>query len=128
SVNLISLITLLTVAIGVGIAILVFGRGKEIPVEQPVSRSPFTLAGRNDLYGDAINETLFMRPGIELVRGVTRTDTAGVDGAVTSVSGMIAGLSVRLRRWQSGFVRSYALTMIAGAFLIGFVLVLVRLG
>jgi NADH-quinone oxidoreductase subunit L len=128
SVNVISLITLLTVAIGVGIAILVFGRGKEIPVEQPASRSPFTLAGRNDLYGDAINETLFMRPGIELVRGVTRTDTAGVDGSVMSVSGMIAGLSVRLRRWQSGFVRSYALTMIAGAFLIGFVLVLVRLG
>jgi NADH-quinone oxidoreductase subunit L len=47
---------------------------------------------------------------------------------VMGISGIVAGLSARLRRWQSGFVRSYALTMIAGAFVIGFVLVLGRLG
>lgn len=124
----IGLITLVVVAIGVVVAYLVFGRGKEIPVEQPVSRSPFTLAGRNDLYGDAFNEAVFMRPGIGLVAGVSATDRGGVDGTVMGVSGIIAGLGARLRRWQSGFVRSYALTMIAGAFVIGFVLVLVRLG
>jgi len=43
-------------------------------------------------------------------------------------AGIVAGLGSRMRRWQSGFVRSYALTMIAGAFVIGFVLVLGRLG
>ncbi|HEY9294482.1 MAG TPA: NADH-quinone oxidoreductase subunit L [Microlunatus sp.] len=123
-----TLVTLLVVAIGVAIAIAIFGRGKEVPVEQPVSRSPFTLAGRNDLYGDAFNEAVFMRPGIGLVAGVTKTDTEGVDGSVMGISGIVAGLSARLRRWQSGFVRSYALTMIAGAFVIGFVLVLGRLG
>ncbi|WP_407662671.1 NADH-quinone oxidoreductase subunit L [Microlunatus elymi] len=127
-INLLGVITLAAVAVGVVIAILIFGRGKEIPVEQPVSRSPFTLAGRNDLYGDAFNEAVFMRPGIGLVAGVTKTDTGGVDGTVMGVSGIIAGLSARLRRWQSGFVRSYALTMIAGAFVIGCVLVLGRLG
>jgi NADH-quinone oxidoreductase subunit L len=121
-------ITLLVVAAGVAVAILLFGRGKTIPTEQPASRSPFTLAGRNDLYGDAFNEAVFMRPGIGLVAGVARTDTAGVDGTWMGVSGIIAGLGARLRRWQTGFVRSYALTMIAGAFVIGFVLVLGRLG
>jgi NADH-quinone oxidoreductase subunit L len=121
-------ITLLTVLIGVAVAFVIFGRGQKIPVEQPATRSPFTLAGRNDLYGDAFNEAVFMRPGIGLVAGVTRTDTGGVDGTVMGVSGMIAGIGARLRRWQSGFVRSYALTMIAGAFVIGFVLVLGRLG
>ncbi|MBO0811530.1 MAG: NADH-quinone oxidoreductase subunit L [Microlunatus sp.] len=126
--TLIGGITLPVVAIGVAIAILVFGRGKDIPLTQPASRSPFTLAGRNDLYGDAINEAVFMRPGIGLVQGVTKTDTGGVDGTVMGISGIIAGVSVRLRRWQNGFVRSYALTMIAGAFLIGFVVVLGRLG
>ena len=126
--SVLGLVTLVAVAIGVAIAILIFGRGQEVPVEQPVSRSPFTLAGRNDLYGDAFNEAVFMRPGIGLVAGVTKTDTGGVDGTVMGVSGIIAGLSARLRRWQSGFVRSYALTMIAGAFVIGCVLVLGRLG
>jgi NADH-quinone oxidoreductase subunit L len=121
-------ITLLTVAVGVALAIVVFGRGRQIPVEQPASRSPFTLAGRNDLYGDALNEAVFMRPGIGLVSGVAKTDTGGIDGTVLGVSGIVAGLGARLRRWQSGFVRSYALTMIAGAFVIGFVLVLGRLG
>jgi NADH-quinone oxidoreductase subunit L len=125
--SLIGGITLPVVAIGVVIAILIFGRGRQIPVEQPASRSPFTLAGRNDLYGDAINEAVFMRPGIGLVEGVTKTDTGGVDGAILGVSGIIAGVGARLRRWQSGFVRSYALTMIAGAFLVGIVVVLGRL-
>jgi NADH-quinone oxidoreductase subunit L len=124
----IGLITLLVVAIGVAVAVLIFGRGKEIPVEQPVSRSPLTIAGRNDLYGDAFNEAVFMRPGIGLVAGVTRTDTGGVNGAAEGIPAMITGVGARLRRWQSGFVRSYALTMIAGAFVIGLVLVLVRLG
>jgi NADH-quinone oxidoreductase subunit L len=127
-ISLIGGITLPVVAVGVAIAILVFGRGREIPLEQPASRSPFTLAGRNDLYGDAFNEAVFMRPGIGLVSGVAKTDAGGVDGTVMGVSGIIAGLSARLRRWQTGFVRSYALTMIAGAFLIGFVVVLGRLG
>ena len=124
----IGLITLLVVAAGVAIAIMVFGRGREIPEEQPASRSPFTLAGRNDLYGDAFNEAVFMRPGIGLVAGVSKTDSDGVDGAVMGVSGILAGVGVRMRRWQSGFVRSYALTMIAGAVVIGVVLVLGRLG
>ena len=41
---------------------------------------------------------------------------------------VIGGLSARLRRVQNGFVRSYALTMIAGAAVVGAVIVLGRLG
>jgi NADH-quinone oxidoreductase subunit L len=124
----IGLTTLLVVAIGVAIAFVFFGRGKDIPVVQPATRNPFTLAGRNDLYGDTLNEAVLMRPGIGLVDGVTKTDTGGVDGTVMGVSGLIAGLSMRMRRWQTGFVRSYALTMIAGVVVLGAVLVLGRLG
>lgn len=123
----IGLVTLLVVAIGVAIAIWVFGRGARIPEVAPASRSPFTLAGRNDLYGDAINETVFMRPGEQLVAGVAKTDS-GVDGTGVGISQVLAGLGTRLRRWQTGFVRSYALTMVAGAFVVGVVLVLGRLG
>ena len=41
---------------------------------------------------------------------------------------MISGFSGRLRRVQNGFVRTYALTMIAGAAVVGAVIVLGRLG
>ena len=36
-------------------------------------------------------------------------------------------LIVQLRRWQTGFARSYALSMLGGAALVAVVLVLVRL-
>ena len=40
----------------------------------------------------------------------------------------IGGTSARLRRMQTGFVRSYALSMLAGALAITAALVLVRVG
>jgi len=124
----IGLITLAVVAIGIVIAFLVFGPKREIPREVPRSRSPFTLAARNDLYGDAINEAVFMRPGQKLADAVALTDRGGVDGVVHGVAGMIGGFGARLRLLQNGFVRTYALTMTAGAAVVGIVLVLGRLG
>ena len=41
---------------------------------------------------------------------------------------MISGFSSRLRRVQNGFVRSYALTMTAGAAVVGAIILLGRLG
>ena len=107
---------------------MIFGRGREIPVTQPASRSPFTLAGRNDLYGDALNETVFMRPGQQLTDGLMRVEDDGIDGAVDGTATVIAGVSGRARRIQNGFVRTYALTMVIGAALVGVVLILGRLG
>ncbi|MFC7623492.1 NADH-quinone oxidoreductase subunit L [Microlunatus sp. GCM10028923] len=124
----VGLITLAVVAIGVVIAFLLFGPRKDIPKVAPASRSPFTLAARNDLYGDAFNEAVFMRPGQKLSEGVAATDRGGVDGVVHGVAGMIGGFGARLRLLQNGFVRTYALTMTAGAAVVGLVLVLGRLG
>jgi NADH-quinone oxidoreductase subunit L len=86
------------------------------------------LAGRNDLYGDAFNEAVFMRPGQQLTDGLVTFDGNGVDGAVNGTGVAVATLSGRLRHWQSGFVRSYAVAMVLGAAVIGVVLVLGRLG
>ncbi len=126
--SVLGLITLLVVAVGVVIAFLIFGPRKEIPAVAPETRSPFVLAGRNDLYGDAFNEAVFMRPGQQLTDGLVRFDGTGIDGAVNGTAGGIATLSGRLRRWQNGFVRSYALAMVLGAAVVGAVLVLGRLG
>ena len=87
-----------------------------------MSTSPFVLAGRNDLYGDAFNEAVFMRPGQRLTDGLVRLLDSGIDGTVNGTATAIGGLSGRLRRFQNGFVRSYALTMTAGAAVIGAVI------
>jgi NADH-quinone oxidoreductase subunit L len=126
--SLIGITTLIVVALGVAISLVVFGPRKDIPTTQPASRSPFTLIGRNDLFGDSINEAVFMRPGEQLTARLTRLDNSGIDGTVNGTAAVIGGLSSRLRRAQNGFVRTYALTMLAGAAVVGAVLVLGRLG
>jgi NADH-quinone oxidoreductase subunit L len=126
--SLIGGLTLAVVAIGVAISVWQFGPRRDIPRVAPESRSPFVLAGRNDVYGDAFNEAVFMRPGQRLTDGLVRLEGSGIDGTVNGTAAVIGSLSGRMRRFQNGFVRSYALTMTAGAAVIGLVLVLGRLG
>src|SRR5215210_5456142 len=49
----VGLVTVAVVAVGVAVGVWLFGPWQEIPQTAPVSASPFVLAGRNDLYGDA---------------------------------------------------------------------------
>jgi NADH-quinone oxidoreductase subunit L len=118
------LITLAVVAVGIVWAWLVYGR-EPVPVVPPVG-SPLTRAARADLYGDAVNEAVFMRPGQYLTRTLVYVDSKGIDGAVNGVAAGIAGLSTRTRRIQTGFVRSYALAMLGGAVVVIAALLLVR--
>ena len=45
-------------------------------------------------------------------------DSRGVDGFVNGIAAFVGGASGRLRRLQTGFVRSYALSMFCGAALL----------
>src|SRR3954469_24827070 len=107
----------LVALLGVGLALLFVGR-RVVPVVAPARVSPVTLAARRALYGDAINESLFMRPGQWLTRALVFLDNRGVDGAVNGLAATLGGSSSRLGRAQTGFVRSYALGMFGGALLI----------
>jgi NADH-quinone oxidoreductase subunit L len=122
-----SLITLAVVAGGVASAWYVVSR-KPIPAEPPTHVTPATKAARASLYGDAFNESVFMRPGQYLTRALVFFDNRGVDGLVNGLAAGIGGTSARLRRAQTGFVRSYALSMLAGALALTATLVLVRIG
>jgi len=108
--------TLLIVAGGVGLAWAQYWRD-EVPVVAPAG-SPLTRAARQDLYQDDVNEALLMRPGLHLTRSLVFFDNKGVDGAVGALAALIGGTSARVRRVQNGFVRSYALTMLAGVVVI----------
>jgi NADH-quinone oxidoreductase subunit L len=108
--------TLLLVFVGGGLAWLQYWR-EEVPTVAPVG-SPLTRAARSDLYQDDVNEALLMRPGLHLTRSLVFFDNKGVDGAVGGLAALIGGTSARVRRVQNGFVRSYALTMLAGVVVI----------
>jgi NADH-quinone oxidoreductase subunit L len=121
-----TLVTVL-VAIGVAAAWLFVGR-REVARTAPVSVSGLVSAARANLYGDAVNESVFMRPGQWLTRALVFVDNKGVDGAVNGVAALIGGSSARLGRAQNGFVRSYALGMLGGSILVVAALLAVRFG
>ena len=116
---------LVLVVIGMAIAWALYGR-REVPVTAPAG-SPVTVAARKDLYGDSVNEGLLMRPGQWLTRLSVFFDNRGIDGLVNTVAATFGGGSGRLRKLQTGFVRSYALSMLVGAVLLVGALLLVRL-
>ncbi|MDX3109973.1 NADH-quinone oxidoreductase subunit L [Nonomuraea angiospora] len=117
------LATLALVAVGAAFAWMKYGRA-EVPAVQP--RGSFlTTFARRDLYGDAINESLFMRPGQWLTRIAVFFDNRGIDGLVNGLAAGIGGTSGRMRRLQTGFARTYALSIFIGAALLTGALLLV---
>jgi NADH-quinone oxidoreductase subunit L len=123
--SVVSAVTLVIVLIGVAFAWFAFGR-HPVPVTPPRG-SVYTRAARAELYGDAANEALLMRPGQWLTRVLVFVDNRVVDGVVNGTAAVLGGISGRSRRTQSGFARSYALSMLGGVVLFGVALVLVRL-
>jgi NADH-quinone oxidoreductase subunit L len=119
--------TLALSALGVLIAYLLVGR-RPTPVERPEPVSLPVRAARRDLYANAINEAIIARPGIWLSRALVFVDNKGVDGLVNGLAAGFGGTSGRMRRLQTGFVRSYALSMLGGGVLLIAALLAVRFG
>jgi NADH-quinone oxidoreductase subunit L len=114
---LMSLLIFAVVLFGAGIAWLLVAK-RDVPREAPRRVSLATRAARADLYGDRLNEALLMRPGDRLVGGLVDFDDHGVDGTVNATGRASLAMSGTFRRVQSGYVRSYALSVLAGAFLV----------
>jgi NADH-quinone oxidoreductase subunit L len=110
--------------VGAAIAWVMYGR-REVPVTAPAG-NPVTVAARKELYGNAVNESLLMRPGQWLTRLSVYFDNRGIDGLVNTLAATMGGTSGRVRRVENGFVRSYALLMFLGAVLLVGALLLVR--
>jgi len=108
-----------------GLAWFMYGR-VPVPAVAPRGR-PLTVAARKDLYGDAFNESVLMRPGQWLTRLSVYFDNRGVDGLVNTLAAAVGGTSGRVRKLQTGFVRSYALSMFFGAAVLVALLLVVRL-
>lgn len=111
-------ITILSIAvtvIGAGLAWFLFRTGT---ATEPQPAGVLVTAARKNLYTDAVNEAVFEKPGIFLTRALVYLDNRGIDGLVNALAAGVGGGSGRLRRLQTGFVRSYATSILAGALLV----------
>ena len=121
----VSLMTLAIVLIGLGLGWVLFRNGTEL-VEQPAG--PVVTAARANLYGDVVNEAIFEKPGVYLTRALVYFDNKGLDGLVNGLAAGFGGGSSRLRRAQTGFVRTYALSILGGAVLVIAAMLAVAIG
>jgi len=108
----ITVVTLGLVIVGVVIAWRRYAVS-QVPVIPPVGTT-LTRAARVDLYQDTANDVLLVEPGQVLTRSLVYADKTVVDGAVTGVGLSTVALGGWVRRLQTGFVRSYAATMLLG--------------
>ncbi|WP_037574984.1 NADH-quinone oxidoreductase subunit L [Phaeacidiphilus oryzae] len=109
----ISVLTFILLVAGAGIAWAMYAR-REVPAVAPVG-SALTRAARKDLLQDDFNHAAFVRPGEYLTRSLVYLDNKGLDGFVNGLAAFVGGASSRIRRVQTGYVRSYALSMFGGA-------------
>lgn len=121
----VGVVTLVVVAAGIVLGWLL-NRG-QVPDEEPASRNPLLIAGRNDVYGRAFNDTVVVRPGRTAAHGLAAVDRTVVDGAVMGGSGAVAGVASALRKLQNGYVRTYGLTTAVGVLLVCVVVILGRM-
>ena len=113
--------TLVIVLIGAFIAIRKY---RTVPVEAPRGNW-LTRAARQSMYDDKINDVIVVEPAYAASRGLSWFDKAWVDGAVVGTASLVGGVSMRVRRFQTGYARSYALSMVGGAIIVVLALVLV---
>jgi NADH-quinone oxidoreductase subunit L len=122
----ISAVAVGVVAVGFLIALWRY-LGRPVPETAPADVSVLTVAARRDLYGDAFNEEVFMRPGAQLTHALVEFDDQGMDGSVNALGNLVARTSEWLRGFQTGFARNYALSMLAGAALVAAAILAVQL-
>ncbi|MEW1817142.1 NADH-quinone oxidoreductase subunit L [Streptomyces diastaticus] len=104
--------TVVVLLIGVALAWLQYGR-KPVPVVAPRG-SLLTRAARRDLGQDDFNHVVLVRGGEHLTRSLVYVDHTLVDGVVNGTAASVGGLSGRLRKLQTGYARTYAVSMFGG--------------
>ncbi len=111
--------TLVVVVLGALIAFRMYAV-QLVPEEAPRG-SVLTRAARRDLYQDAANETLVMKPAFGVARLVQVGDRDVVDRGWSVLPQAVSWFGAVFRRAQSGYVRSYAAGMAGGVLVIAVV-------
>ncbi|MGB5951072.1 MAG: NADH-quinone oxidoreductase subunit L [Ornithinimicrobium sp.] len=112
-VIVIQVLAFILLLLGAGLAYLMYQR-KDVPKTAPEGTF-VTQAARRDLFQDDFNEIFLRKPGQGIVDITSAADRDVVDGGlVAKTAGAVSALSSALRKTQTGFARSYAMTMLIG--------------
>ncbi len=113
-------IVLAVVLAGGALAWAQYGR-RPVPAVTPARVSPLTAAARADLYGDAFNETVFEGPGRLLTRGLVAVEDDGLAQVPDELARGTTAASRAVRTLQTGYVRTYAASILVGTLVLGVV-------
>ena len=117
------MLVLASIAVACGFSWLAWSKYKKAPGGEQLSEAQ-RQSGWYELlekkWGiDELYDAVFVKPGRQLAIWLWRVaDLRGVDGLVQGAGNAIGGLSNWLSRFQSGYVRSYALTMLVGVVIV----------
>jgi NADH-quinone oxidoreductase subunit L len=101
--------------LGIGIAYFFYVAHPERPRRLETSLRPLHTLFVNKWYFDELIDLLVVRPALAIGRFADRVfERFVVDGLVSGTEGTVRGAGSVVRTVQSGFVRSYALLLIAG--------------
>jgi NADH-quinone oxidoreductase subunit L len=101
--------------VGIGIAYVLYVRRPELPRRLEQRLRPLHTLFANKWYFDEAIDFLVVRPALAIGNFANRTfERFVVDGLVNGTAETVRGAGGVVRAVQSGFVRSYALLLIAG--------------
>jgi len=101
--------------LGIGIAYLLYVARPELPGKLETRLRPLHTLFVNKWYFDEAIDFLVVRPALAIGRFANRVfERVVVDGLVSGTEGTVRGAGGVVRAVQNGFVRSYALVLIAG--------------
>ncbi|GAW48882.1 MULTISPECIES: NADH-quinone oxidoreductase subunit L [unclassified Nocardioides] len=122
----VTLLAVVVVAVGVAAAWFLIGK-RDVPRTAPQDVSFVTRAGREELYGNQVNDVLVVNPSRRLTTGILAVDKYAVDGTLTGGPVAIGAVAMVARRVQNGYVRSYALSLLVGGLIVVLALLAVNL-
>ena len=105
-------------ALGIGSGVVLYNRRRNtgnLLTEEAKVKNPLYQGSLNLWYIDGLFTKVFVTGGGKFANLVWQwIDRGLIDGLVNLVAGSVAFFSEMLRRWQSGYVRAYALMMLIG--------------
>ncbi|MEE8600941.1 NADH-quinone oxidoreductase subunit L [Euzebya tangerina] len=111
--------------LGVGLGVLMY---RAVDMKTVGTGAGMAGIARNKFYVDAFYEFFTVKLGGALATGFARADKGGIDGIVNGSAGLTRRLAGGLRRTQTGYVRSYALGILAGTVFLGILVAAAFLG
>ncbi len=112
----VKLLPLVVTVGGIALAYLFYMVAPSLPVALARIFKPVYLFMLNKWYFDELYERIFVKPAFAIGRGLWKGgDGAIIDGVgPDGVAAAVQSLSIRVGRWQSGYIYHYTFAMIAG--------------